>query len=1748
MDTSKSSGEAGADESSRERGVLHRWRGYSCSVSPERVLLSRPVIQAALGSCHGLLLTEGGFVYSFGELPWKQGAGSHSTEPLQEACLNGRGVVSVASGSFHCGAVTRDGCVLMWGDNSHGQCGLAGRSQVPSPTPITLLDTEGTTPRLVRAKSVACGAQHTLALSVGHEVWAWGSGCQLGLVSQGNAPVCRPQKVEDLAGRYVVQVACGGFHSLALVRSLPPSSARTLSLDKCGRCQQLLYTMVDRDDHVIISDNHYCPLGVEINEVKGQESTPEKQQQAQQEQPGQSSEGQGSNEVTQDVNHVGSSLSSEAFCPAVGSAGDSPEAGSKAGNVVEPDEGSTPAQTDTAKAPVKRTRSSQFPDEQELKNYLKRMSDLSLSEQTGTAAHSAPSSPVSDQPNTTPMPSPGLAPASAHLPPASHGTQLHQSGSPPAVTGESSTPATPMCVPHPGVTQPVVPLHSPACLPTCPHTHLNPAFDEHLASTCDDTFDEDSGLERDLDPPNGPGGGGGEVGVPGLCEGPRDPLSGLLRVEVRGPSTRSASLMDVRLEEISSSSSKAGRRNSLPGLSCQGSPLMSKWGHRRVGSAGGKKMPVPVETEPLLPSLYTEVWSWGRGQEGQLGHGDRLPRLQPLCIKTLSKREVVKVEAGAHHSLALTAQCQVFSWGSNKAGQLGHLNSLSTAPQPVKMSEGIRVWDVGAGQTHTLLLADGDCVQPILYYSGEQVAEDGPTGTYTQTPALLPFCMNMGYLSNVFGGGQTCLALSDQNIMGFISTLHELCAAERKFYCHLSAIRSQILRPLLARESVKACLCKSFMLLQTLAGSFSRLCHLIGQHSVSLTRFLQRERDVRSLAMLKQTGIFLDTYKEYSSSVGNFLVMGGFLSLLKPLQECFGKKLEVLQQLSEPKDKGSSPVSSPVSSSGSGPGLLQSLLYLPVKHMHQYSRLLLKLATCFHVESEEYSLLDERCSRFEAIALQLLKHRKEAEKTLDFWRSLPTKASDALRTPSRRLVCESNNKALTLQNTGRFSVNRFILFNDALVYTQFSSYHIYPLATLWIEPLCEEDDGLFGLKFTTPEDSFTALASSPAEKASWLRSINQAVEKLLEAEMDAKVTGSSLGLGSSGGQRAEPRMSRTATHTFAKEGRYKDATYEGRWLCGKPHGRGTIRWPDGRVYIGMFKHGQEDGFGDFVIPIKNSHKTDHYQGHCKEGKMHGFGTYWYASGEVYEGSFWEGQRHGHGMLSSGKMASSNSSVFVGHWVHDRKAGYGVFDDITRGEKYMGLWMDDQKQGHGVVVTQYGLYYEGQFSSNKMMGLGLLLADDDTTYEGDFSEDWTLNGKGVLSLPNGDKMEGVFVGQWSSGLKIAGTYQKPNPYGPDRDRERIRPYKLGGMAVPADQKWAAVFEECWRRLGCDSPGRGHTGRAWDSIAISLTQRQHRDSPELLTRSQHMTLECLEVIPQLNGQFTAETYNNVRRYLIKACDTPLHPLGWLLETLVTVYRMTYVGVGSNRRLLQQAVLEIQSYIVRIYQLVRFLFPSLPDDGTFIPEVSAAESLCSSTDSGLHSEIPEQGFVVSCCSLLLPVLLPRLYPPLFTLYSLEREREDELYWDCVSRLNKQPDRALMGFLGVHQKFWPVAAISVLGDPEKVLTSTKDACYATAVETLQQISTTFTPADKLLVIRHTFEEMTQEALTLLDEDFRWSMDDLFPLYLYVVLRARIRNLGSEVSLIEDLMDPHLQHGEDGLMFTTLKACYIQIQREKTT
>lgn len=54
----------------------------------------------------------------------------------------------------------------------------------------------------------------------------------------------------------------------------------------------------------------------------------------------------------------------------------------------------------------------------------------------------------------------------------------------------------------------------------------------------------------------------------------------------------------------------------------------------------------------------------------------------------------------------------------------------------------------------------------------------------------------MGYISSVYSGGQSCAVLADQNVMGFISAIHELASRERQFYCWLCRVKKLVLTPI----------------------------------------------------------------------------------------------------------------------------------------------------------------------------------------------------------------------------------------------------------------------------------------------------------------------------------------------------------------------------------------------------------------------------------------------------------------------------------------------------------------------------------------------------------------------------------------------------------------------------------------------------------------------------------------------------------------------------------------------------------------------------------------------------------------------------------------------------------------------------------------------------------------------------------------------------------------------------------------
>ncbi|VDK51152.1 unnamed protein product [Anisakis simplex] len=66
--------------------------------------------------------------------------------------------------------------------------------------------------------------------------------------------------------------------------------------------------------------------------------------------------------------------------------------------------------------------------------------------------------------------------------------------------------------------------------------------------------------------------------------------------------------------------------------------------------------------------------------------------------------------------------------------------------------------------------------------------------------------------------------------------------------------------------------------------------------------------------------------------------------------------------------------------------------------------------------------------------------------------------------------------------------------------------------------------------------------------------------------------------------------------------------------------------------------------------------------------------------------------------------------------------------------------------------------------------------------------------------------------------------------------------------------------------------------------------------------------------------------------------------------------------------------------------------------------------------------------------------------------------------------------------------------------------------------------------------------------ENHVWTTDDLLPAFMYVTVRAQLQHLGAEIRLIADFAAPQLRAGgQIALMFTTLKASYMQICKEKS-
>ncbi|KAL2232251.1 uncharacterized protein LOC105179485 [Sesamum indicum] len=234
-------------------GDVYIWGEVICDnvvkVGPEKnassistradVLLPRPlecnvvldVHYIACGVRHAALVTRQGEVFSWGEESGGRlghGVGKDVTQPRLVESLTFCSIDFVACGEFHSCAVTMAGELYTWGDGTHNAGLLGHGSDVSHWIPKRISGPlEG-----LQVAMVTCGPWHTALITSTGQLFTFGDGT-FGVLGHGNREnVLYPREVESLSGLRTVAVACGVWHTAAVVEVIVTQSSASFSSGK----------------------------------------------------------------------------------------------------------------------------------------------------------------------------------------------------------------------------------------------------------------------------------------------------------------------------------------------------------------------------------------------------------------------------------------------------------------------------------------------------------------------------------------------------------------------------------------------------------------------------------------------------------------------------------------------------------------------------------------------------------------------------------------------------------------------------------------------------------------------------------------------------------------------------------------------------------------------------------------------------------------------------------------------------------------------------------------------------------------------------------------------------------------------------------------------------------------------------------------------------------------------------------------------------------------------------------------------------------------------------------------------------------------------------------------------------------------------------------------------------------------------------------------------------------------------------
>ena len=192
---------------------------------------------------------------------------------------------------------------------------------------------------------------------------------------------------------------------------------------------------------------------------------------------------------------------------------------------------------------------------------------------------------------------------------------------------------------------------------------------------------------------------------------------------------------------------QTGQGNMVPSMPC-----LLKLRHVIIGAAAG-------DDHTILWSQEGKVLTFGFGKHGQLGHGNTNHQFVPKMMEapSLDGKKIVGAAAGCMHSLLLTNQGEIFSFGTGAFGQLG-LGSMSVStpvPIHVHIASKTRVLSVAAGPYHTIMTTERGHVFTFGYGKHGQLGLG--TTSHKFEPTLVHTLCHWN-ICHVAAGAEHCVA------------------------------------------------------------------------------------------------------------------------------------------------------------------------------------------------------------------------------------------------------------------------------------------------------------------------------------------------------------------------------------------------------------------------------------------------------------------------------------------------------------------------------------------------------------------------------------------------------------------------------------------------------------------------------------------------------------------------------------------------------------------------------------------------------------------------------------------------------------------------------------------------------------------------------------------------------------------------------------------------------------------------------